>query len=64
MLVTPGFLELKRFLAGEKSRGVKVWPEDKDIYSWSRLCPLNTVKVVILGQDPYRKPPFGSEFIV
>ncbi|KAG4306092.1 hypothetical protein PORY_000080 [Pneumocystis oryctolagi] len=30
-----------------------VFPPDKDIYSWSYYTPLNTVKVVILGQDPY-----------
>jgi uracil-DNA glycosylase len=26
---------------------------EKDIYSWSRHTPLDRVKVVILGQDPY-----------
>jgi hypothetical protein len=50
-LVSDSFLNLKKFLSQEK--GI-VYPPSKDIYSWSRYCPLNTVKVVILGQDPYR----------
>lgn len=28
----------------------------KDVYSWSRLTKLHTVKVVIIGQDPYHQP--------
>ncbi|KAI5797934.1 uracil-DNA glycosylase [Peziza echinospora] len=55
-LVSPGFLELKRFLAEEKGRGKVVFPVEEDIYSWSRYCPFNTVKIVILGQDPYHGP--------
>jgi len=56
-LVTDKFLALKRFLENEKGT---VYPPRNEIYSWSRYCPLNTVKVVILGQDPYRisSPPF------
>ncbi|KAF8250735.1 uracil-DNA glycosylase [Wilcoxina mikolae CBS 423.85] len=49
-LVSDGFLSLKRFLANEKGT---VYPPRNEIYSWSRYCPLNTVKVVVLGQDPY-----------
>lgn len=33
-LVTPEFLELKRFLQKEKRAGVKVFPPENDIYSW------------------------------
>lgn len=50
-LVTDQFLALKTFLENEKGA---VYPPKADIYAWTRLCPLNTVKVVILGQDPYR----------
>ncbi|GAD98646.1 uracil DNA N-glycosylase Ung1, putative [Paecilomyces variotii No. 5] len=52
-LVTPEFLNLKRFLKKEKDAGVTVFPPEKDIYSWSRHTPLHTVKAVIVGQDPY-----------
>ncbi|KAK8016444.1 uracil-DNA glycosylase [Apiospora rasikravindrae] len=41
------------FLDREKTQGKKVFPPPEDIYSWSRHTPFHTVKVVILGQDPY-----------
>ncbi|BGO95840.1 uracil DNA glycosylase [Rhodotorula toruloides] len=57
----PYFLDLKRFLwkeglKGEKDREggkLKVFPPARDVYAWSRYTPLQDVKVVILGQDPY-----------
>ncbi|KEY66521.1 hypothetical protein S7711_04847 [Stachybotrys chartarum IBT 7711] len=52
-IVTKEFLELKRFLNRETAAGKKWFPPKEDIYSWSRHTPFNTVKVVILGQDPY-----------
>ncbi|KAK3310653.1 uracil-DNA glycosylase-like protein [Chaetomium strumarium] len=52
-LVTKEFLELKRFLNRETAAGRKWFPPAEDVYSWSRHTPFNTVKVVILGQDPY-----------
>ncbi|EAW13790.1 uracil-DNA glycosylase [Aspergillus clavatus NRRL 1] len=52
-LVTPEFLGLKRFLQKEKDSGAKIFPPENEIYSWSRHTPLNQVKVVIVGQDPY-----------
>ncbi|KAF9481716.1 uracil-DNA glycosylase [Pholiota conissans] len=48
----PYFLQLKKFLLAETSSNV-VYPSIDNIYSWSRLTPLEDVKVVILGQDPY-----------
>lgn len=51
-LTKPYFLRLKEYLAKERKTQV-VFPPDKDIYSWSRHTPLDTVKVVIIGQDPY-----------
>ncbi|ORY54824.1 uracil-DNA glycosylase-like protein [Pseudomassariella vexata] len=47
------FLELKKFLAREEKAGKKVFPPKEDVYSWSRHTPFHTVKVVIVGQDPY-----------
>ncbi|KAF2666508.1 uracil-DNA glycosylase [Microthyrium microscopicum] len=52
-LVTTQFLDLKRFLKKEVLSGKKVFPPSADVYSWSRLTPLDKVKVVIIGQDPY-----------
>ncbi|GMK54454.1 hypothetical protein CspeluHIS016_0110400 [Cutaneotrichosporon spelunceum] len=51
-LTKPYFLKLKRFIIDEQETK-KVFPPAEDIYSWSRLCPLNQVRVVIVGQDPY-----------
>lgn len=52
-LTKPYFINLKKFLLQEQKNKQTVFPPEKDIYSWSRLSPLNTVKIVILGQDPY-----------
>lgn len=52
-VTTPEFLALKRFLKQEKNSGVKIFPPENEIYSWSRHTPLHKVKVVIVGQDPY-----------
>ncbi|KAK5078677.1 uracil DNA glycosylase [Lithohypha guttulata] len=52
-ITTPGFLKLKKFLKSEIDSGKTVFPPLEEVYSWSRHTPLNTVKVVILGQDPY-----------
>lgn len=57
VLVSEQFLALKRFLETEKKSGQVVFPAEQDIYSWSRHCPLYSVKVIILGQDPYRMFP-------
>ncbi|KAF2752176.1 uracil-DNA glycosylase [Sporormia fimetaria CBS 119925] len=56
VFLSPQFLELKRFLDKEIKGGKTVYPPFKDVYSWSRHTPLNTVKAVILGQDPYHGP--------
>ncbi len=34
----------------------KVYPEGKNIFRAFELCPFESVKVVILGQDPYHGP--------
>jgi uracil-DNA glycosylase len=46
------FLKLSQFLTIEYSTR-QVFPPIELVYNWSFLCPLNTVKVIILGQDPY-----------
>ncbi|KAL4885374.1 uracil-DNA glycosylase-like protein [Aspergillus karnatakaensis] len=52
-IMKPEFLALKRFLRKEKESGVKIFPPEEDVYSWSRHTPLHKVKVVVIGQDPY-----------
>lgn len=52
-ITQPSFLELKRFLEKEVKAGQKIFPPMNEVYSWSRHTPLTTVRVVIIGQDPY-----------
>lgn len=52
-ILSPTFAQLKAFLADEAARGRSVFPPQRLIYTWAKLCPLSTVKVVIIGQDPY-----------
>ncbi len=54
-MATPYFLELTSFVNEERSRGI-VYPAEADVYSALRLTPLESVRVVILGQDPYHGP--------
>lgn len=50
------FAQLKRFLDAEKGAGKTIYPPPQLIHSWSRTTPLERVKVVIVGQDPYHQP--------
>ncbi|KAF5386821.1 hypothetical protein D9615_001621 [Tricholomella constricta] len=43
---------LKKFLLDEH-RQYTVYPPLHHVYTWSNLTPLDQVKVVVLGQDPY-----------
>ena len=49
----PYFCRLVEHLHGEKARGVRIYPPGPSIFKAFELCPLDKVKVVILGQDPY-----------
>ncbi|KAK3396560.1 putative uracil DNA N-glycosylase [Sordaria brevicollis] len=51
-IVTREFLDLKRFLKREWETKT-VFPPKEDVYSWSRHTPLPSVRILILGQDPY-----------
>eukprot|EP01135_Chromosphaera_perkinsii_P002597 Nk52_evm113s224 gene=Nk52_evmTU113s224 len=50
------FVDLKKFLEKEKLQNQVIYPPENDIYSWTRFCKLENVKVVIVGQDPYHGP--------
>lgn len=50
------FTKLKAFLDAEKKAGKTIYPPPHLIHSWSRTTPLENVKVVIVGQDPYHQP--------
>jgi uracil-DNA glycosylase len=49
-------VQLLAFLAAEKEAGKQIFPTDREWFRALDLTPLNKVRVVILGQDPYHGP--------
>ena len=49
----PYMAELKRFLREERERGKRIFPKGGEWFRALDLTPLEKVRVVILGQDPY-----------
>jgi uracil-DNA glycosylase len=52
----PYMAELKSFLLAEREAGKKVFPAGPNWFLALDLTPLDKVRVVILGQDPYHGP--------
>ena len=50
------FIKLTDFVRSEYLSGKTIFPAAKNIFNAFNLCPLNQVKVVIIGQDPYHEP--------
>ncbi|MCL2913816.1 uracil-DNA glycosylase [Shewanella corallii] len=50
------FKALQAFVDAERASGKAVFPPAEEVYSAFELTPLDKVKVVILGQDPYHGP--------
>jgi len=51
-LDAPYFKELQRFVAAERARQ-RVYPPPAEVFAALHLTPYASVKVLILGQDPY-----------
>jgi uracil-DNA glycosylase len=51
-VTAPSFYLLALFLTRERNSGVTVYPPRDEIFAAFNLCPLASVKVVIVGQDP------------
>ncbi|XP_017931661.1 uracil-DNA glycosylase [Manacus vitellinus] len=51
----PYFVELMAFVAEERKR-YTVYPPPEQVFTWTQMCDIWDVKVVILGQDPYHGP--------
>jgi uracil-DNA glycosylase len=47
---------LEAFLLGEKAAGKQIFPDSEEWFRALELTPLEKVRVVILGQDPYHGP--------
>ncbi len=52
----PYFKSLRERIRQAREAGQTVYPSEHDTFSAFRLTPLDQVKVVILGQDPYHGP--------
>ncbi|PIU00428.1 MAG: uracil-DNA glycosylase [Bdellovibrionales bacterium CG10_big_fil_rev_8_21_14_0_10_45_34] len=48
--------DLRDFLKSELKRGKQIFPQPKEYFAALNLTPLDEVKVVVLGQDPYHGP--------
>lgn len=53
---SPHMQALKAFLQAEKVAGKRIFPKGSEYFRALDLTPLDKVKVVILGQDPYHGP--------
>mmetsp|Transcript_26570 Transcript_26570/g.59021 ORF Transcript_26570/g.59021 Transcript_26570/m.59021 type:complete len:726 (-) Transcript_26570:254-2431(-) len=53
------FEQLSQFVKSERESGIAVYPPEDEVFSALNLCPLDSVKVVICGQDPYFGPNQG-----
>ena len=52
----PYMADLKAFLLAEREAGKRIFPAGSNWFRALDLTPLDQVKVVILGQDPYHGP--------
>ena len=48
--------QLREFLAQEKNAGKTIYPAGGNIFNALNSAPMDDVRVVILGQDPYHGP--------
>ena len=52
----PYFASLAQFLHAEKAAGKSIYPPGSQIFKAFELTPMDRLKAVILGQDPYHGP--------
>jgi len=50
------YLQLQSFITQQRNEGKTIYPPENEVFSAFQLTPLEQVKVVILGQDPYHGP--------
>jgi uracil-DNA glycosylase len=55
-LQRPEMQELAAFLRAERAAGKAIYPPGRDIFAALDATPFESVKAVILGQDPYHGP--------
>ena len=55
---TSSFSRLVSFVSNERAKK-KIYPPEDEVFSAFNLTPFSTIKVVIVGQDPYHGPNQG-----
>lgn len=50
------FRKLTDFVRAEYLSGRAIYPKARNIFNAFNLCPVDSVRVVIIGQDPYHEP--------
>lgn len=50
------FAELQAFLQQESAEGFCIYPERNAVFRAFQVTPFESIKVVVLGQDPYHQP--------
>ncbi len=50
------FKKILKFIEQERAKGKIIYPANKDIFNALKFTPLDKVKIVIIGQDPYHGP--------
>ncbi|MCR5537343.1 MAG: uracil-DNA glycosylase [Succinivibrio sp.] len=62
----PYFKQALNAVAQARAQGLEVYPQDADLFNAFRYTPLESLKVVIIGQDPYHEPnqAMGLSFAV
>ncbi len=53
---TPAMQALAAYLEDRKAAGARICPSEQDYFRALELTPLDRVRAVILGQDPYHQP--------
>ncbi len=52
----PYFVEINNWLTQEKQLQKTIYPSEEELFSAYKLTPIQNIKAVILGQDPYHGP--------
>lgn len=52
----PYFRQALDYVAGCRARGEIIYPADAEIFNAFRYTPFDSLRAVILGQDPYHEP--------
>ncbi|MCH6257841.1 uracil-DNA glycosylase [Puniceicoccaceae bacterium K14] len=50
------FKDTLKYVAGKRAAGVTVYPPQGDVFNAFKSTPFESLKVVIIGQDPYHGP--------